>query len=241
MQSYEDELPSSKVKEIIETLTTTYRYHVLAGLGALFVLGVAVLFFKGFFTKENGSVQILDASSSAEVKGTSVTNSLDIVVEVSGEVQNPGVYHFSSGARIDDALEKAGGITNLADNDWIAQTLNKAAKLIDGQKLYIPARSTIKKVDVEPSENHSDSLTAKELTTVIPTSDSRTIISGSSNGLININTASLAELDKLPGIGQVYGQKIIDHRPYSDINELVSNKIIPQSTFDKIKDKISTY
>ncbi len=56
---------------------------------------------------------------------------------------------------------------------------------------------------------------------------------------VRFNTFKLADLDKLPGIGQIYGQNMIDHRPYSDINELVSNKIIPQSIFGKIKDNIN--
>lgn len=241
MPVYEDELPSSKVKEILESLTTTYRYHTLIVFGLVVLIGLGALFFKGFFSKESGSVQILNASSSAEVKGKSLENSPTIIIEVSGEVEKPGVYEFDSGARIDDAIEKAGGLTDLADVVWIAKSLNRAAKLIDGQKLYIPAQSSQKEPLQNSDENHSESLTAKELTTVAPIMDSRTIISPSSNGLININTASLAELDKLPGIGQVYGQKIIDHRPYSDINELVSKGAIKKSTFEKLKDKISVY
>jgi competence protein ComEA len=241
MPVYEDELPSSRIKDVVEKLTTTYRYHVLVSLGVILILGIGSLFFKGFFSKDNGSVQILEASSSAEVKGTSTNNSSDIVIEVSGEVEKPGVYNFTTGARIDDALEKAGGLTELADTDWIAKTLNRAAKLVDGQKLYIPAQSTSKQVEVEPRENHSDSLTAKELTTIAPIVDGRTIISQAQNGQVNINTASLSELDKLPGIGQVYGQKIIDHRPYSDINELVSKGAIKKTTFEKLKDKVSVY
>jgi competence protein ComEA len=236
----EDDLPSSRFTEIVEKLTTTYRYHVLVCIIFIFVIGLGVLLFKGFFNKENGSVEILNATPSGEVKSSSSNNSL-LVVEVSGEVENPGVYEFTTGARIDDAIEKAGGLTELADTEWIAKTLNRAAKLQDGQKLYIPAQSSSPKSEVPVQENHSESLTAKELATIAPIVDSRTINSSNSNGLVNINVASLSELDKLPGIGQVYGQKIIDHRPYSDINELVSKGAIKKSTFDKLKDKVSVY
>ena len=56
--------------------------------------------------------------------------------------------------------------------------------------------------------------------------------------LIDINTATKAELSSLPGIGDVYSQKIIDGRPYAKKDQLKSKKIIPGSTYDKIKDKI---
>jgi DNA uptake protein ComE-like DNA-binding protein len=56
--------------------------------------------------------------------------------------------------------------------------------------------------------------------------------------LININTATKAELSALPGIGDVYSQKIIDGRPYAKKDQLKSKKIIPGATYDKIKDKI---
>ena len=56
--------------------------------------------------------------------------------------------------------------------------------------------------------------------------------------VIDINSASKAELMALPGIGEAYSQKIVDNRPYARKDQLVSKNIIPQATYDKIKDRI---
>lgn len=57
--------------------------------------------------------------------------------------------------------------------------------------------------------------------------------------LVNLNTTSLGELDKLPGVGPVTAQKIIDGRPYVSVDELLSSKIVGKSVYDKIKNQIS--
>lgn len=234
----EDDLPSSQLKWFFELILHKYRYYTLILLVLFLVFGIGILVYKGLFTSEKGGVEVLEATNSGEVKGV---DEKALVVEVSGEVQKPGVYEFSQDSRIDDALEKAGGLTEFADNEWIAKTLNRAAKLVDGQKLYIPAQSISQEITEEESSNQSQSLTAKEMTTTVQIMDSRTIISNPQNTLVNVNVASLSELDKLPGIGPVYGQNIIDHRPYSDINELVSKGALKKHVFEKIKDKISVY
>ncbi len=59
-----------------------------------------------------------------------------------------------------------------------------------------------------------------------------------SRGLIDINSASKAELEALQGIGEAYAERIIDHRPYREKNDLVRLKIIPESTYQSISDKI---
>jgi competence protein ComEA len=135
-------------------------------------------------------------------------------VDVSGAVNKPGVYKLAYDVRIDDALAAAGGLTQGADIDYVSQNLNRAAKIKDGMKIYIPVKG----------EKQSSG--------------------GSVNGVtasININRATLSQIDSLPDIGSVRAQKIIDNRPYSYIEELVEKKILPQGVFEKVKEKISVY
>jgi competence protein ComEA len=195
----------------------------------LFILGGIILIFLGltFGNKLNFSSTKVEVLQTPD-PGISViakTSKNLIVVDVSGEVQNPGVYHLDEGSRIEDALVASGGLSINADRNWVDKNINKAAKLVDGQKIYIP-------------NEQSSVLSATVSTTKTNVAQSESV---ANEGLININTASLKDLDGLPGIGQVYGQKIIDQRPYSDVNELVSKNVLKESVFNKIKDKISVF
>ena len=107
------------------------------------------------------------------------------------------------------------------------KSLNRAAKIIDGQKLYIPTLN-----------EQMDSASAS---TFKPYQSNTSVFGTQNDSLININNATLAQLDMLPGIGPVYGQKIIDQRPYSNIQDLLSKKVIPSSTFEKIKEQLTVY
>ncbi len=142
----------------------------------------------------------------------------EIVVEISGAVQKEGVYSLPSGSRVNDLLVIGNGLSVDADRGWVDKNINRAAKLVDGQKIYIPfARETTQ----SGSEQN-------------PNGDR-------GSGSININSASLSELDTLPGIGQAYASNIIEHRPYSNSEELVSKGALKQYVFDKIKNSITVY
>lgn len=143
----------------------------------------------------------------------------EVVVDVAGAVEKPGVYKLPSNSRIGDALVLAGGLSANADRSWVSATLNLAEKLEDGEKIFIPRRdenSNIGSSNIVISERQRD-------------------------GRININTASISELDSLEGIGAARAQAIIENRPYSKIEELVAKAKIPQSVYEKISTSISVY
>jgi len=146
-------------------------------------------------------------------------NPLKIMVDVQGAVEKPGVYSLAKEARVQDGLIAAGGMRQDANRSFVAKTINLAAKVNDGTKIYIPF------------ENETEVLGGM----------SRTGMGATTGGMININSATLTELDSLPGIGQVTGQKIIDSRPYASLDELQSKKVVSKSVFEKIKDKVTVY
>lgn len=190
---------------------------------ALVLLGLILVGF-GVFLYRQGS---FNETPEIEVLESATVEEQVVVVEVAGAVEKPGVYRLEDGSRVEDLLIAADGISANADRDWVERTINRAARLKDGQKLYIQSED-------EQSSVLSDNSSGGEQIT------SPSWGSGLSDQ-VNINTATLKELDTLPGIGPVYGQKIIEHRPYSDIEELRNRDVVPKSTYEKMKDKITIY
>ncbi len=145
-----------------------------------------------------------------------------ILVDVSGEVEKPGVYSLDSTARIQDALVAAGGLGPQADRSYVAKSINLASMLRDGVKIYVPKVGEI--------------VSAPAVSNIGITTDT---VAGVNSGQVSINSGSESELVALPGIGPVTAGKIISGRPYRSIDELVGKKIVGQSVYRKIKDLIS--
>ena len=193
---------------------------ILIGLGL-------IIFKKDVFNLSSNKIEVLEDENKTNKNDGSDSGIGILVVEVAGAVEKPGVYKFRSGDRVDDALIAAGGLSADCDRNWVEKYVNRAAKLVDGQKLYLPTKN-----------EHSNILSAKDGQVYQNDTPS---YSNQTEGKTNINTASLKELDSLPGIGPVYGNNIIEQRPYSNIEELLTRDVIPKKTYEKIKDKISVY
>lgn len=182
---------------------------VLLGLAGLGLIGY------GVWDQIRPSEVVVEVVKGNE--NTSISEVGTLVVDVSGAVEKPGVYKLPTDARVGDALVVAGGLSAVADREWVSATLNLAAKVEDGAKIYIPKNS------------ESDTIEASGE------------VRAQKNQKININTASLEELDELDGIGESRARAIIENRPYGSTQELVSKAKIPQTVYDKISGDISIY
>jgi competence protein ComEA len=141
-------------------------------------------------------------------------------VDVAGAVKTPGVYALARGSLISDAIAAAGGAATDADLDRI----NKAMPLQDGAQVYVPRIAQAMPTLVNP-------------TTALPVTRAGQALAPAK--LVNLNTASLEELDTLPGVGPATAQLIVKGRPFGAVEDLMRVKGIGQATFDKIKDLIT--
>ncbi|MGI6591344.1 MAG: helix-hairpin-helix domain-containing protein [Eggerthellaceae bacterium] len=174
---------------------------------------------------EGASSETETSSSGAEGSTTS------ICVYMTGAVKKPGVYTFETGARVADAVEKAGGFTVKADKS----SLNLARKLEDGEQIDVMTRAETKRRTVQ---GIGGSVSATGSTA----GSSGTTTGGDSQGKVNINTAGLEELKTLNGIGDVTAQKIIDYRessgPFATPEDIKNVSGIGDKRYEAIADCI---
>jgi len=194
-----------------------YRFQILFFLIGAILIGLGLLLVKDSRITSS-KIEVLESTTEG------LGEDLEIVVEVAGAVEKPGVYKLTKGVRIEDALISAGGISADADRLWMERSLNRAAKLVDGQKIYIPRKDEqISGVSIDNSGGY------------------QTISSSQGSGLVNINSTSQKELESLWGIGPVTAQNIIEQRPYSSVEELLTKKILKSNVYERNKDKLSVY
>ena len=160
---------------------------------------------------------VLDQRSGAEPLTINLADppaSGPIEVYISGAVAEPGVYEMSDGDRIIDLLYEAGGHTPDADLD----SINLALRLHDEDQVLVPRIGEA-----------AGGLTSGVL--------------GAAAAKTDINSATATELDGLPGIGDVYSERIVEERiangVYVTTEELVERKIIPRATYEGIRDLIT--
>lgn len=144
-----------------------------------------------------------------------------IIVEIKGEVKKPDVYTMDYGSRVNDLIEKAGGFTEKADK----MSLNCSMKLKDEDCIVVLNKDNPRESNVKQNSLHN-------------------VAGGTNNneGKININTATKEELMKLPGVGEVTAQNIIDYREksggFNSVDDITKVNRIGTKTLAKFKDKI---
>lgn len=155
-----------------------------------------------------------------------------VVFDISGEVIKPGVYALSVGSRVSEALVVAGGMSVNADRDWCEININRARKISDGEKIYIPRKNN------QDTKNNFKTNSNNQITNIKP----ENVLGEQSGGIVNINSATVDQLDKLEGVGPAIAQKIIDYRNknngFKDINEIKLVSGVGDKMFEVIKDKI---
>jgi len=202
------------------------RRDVLLLLAGLFAAG---LFFAVLRWPRPEPIAIIVPTAPPTAAPTPPEQAPPLQVHVTGAVVRSGVYRLPPGSRLVHAVEAAGGMAPDADEERI----NLADYLVDGQQVYVPRRGT----PAPPSP------TSAVLPGAAPENARASGVEISVSGLVNINTASAAELETLPGIGPALAQRIIEYREtnggFGDPAEIVQVRGIGEATYAKLADRIT--
>lgn len=212
------------------------RSTLLMATGVLAL--VALAFALAFGVGANGTV-VIDGGAplgSAGITGASVADPAaasgnpELVVEIVGAIGRPGVFRLPAGSRVGDLIEAAGGYGSRVDADRASHELNLAAPLHDGDQIRVPSRddevAAAPAVGSTPGPGHASSGSA----------------SGGGSGLVDLNQATSAELEALPGIGPVTAAKILtsrDEQQFGAVEELRGRGLLGEKTYEKVRDLVT--
>ena len=206
---------------------------ILMFLGIIAVIGITYYSYtneKNIEISQENELEVENETNEINVDEENSEKIATIKVHVSGAVKNEGVYELEEDARIADAIEKAGGVTDIAN----MKNVNLASKLEDGMKIYIPKQGE------DVLENNLEENSNNKETTLGGSGTNSNV--GNEKGKININKATKEELDTLPGIGESTAQKIIkyreEHGSFKNIEELKEVKGIGDTKYEEIKDLV---
>lgn len=200
------------------------------GAAVLLAIGAFVL---AFGTGSSGSVAVeggsplaaLASSTEAGTASSALTpDGRSLVVEIVGAVDHPGVFRLPGDARVGDLVAAAGGYGPRVDTDRAGRELNLAAPLRDGDQIRVPSR------DDAPGATQRSSAGGV----------GRSADGGS--GPLDLNSATTAELEALPGIGPVTATKIIGSREearFVAVEDLRTRKLVGAKTFETLKDLVA--
>lgn len=201
-------------------IKTNYKQIII--ISVLLVVIIAGIF---IYLYQNHSTDYSFLEISESTVNSEVSNVLEekIVIHIAGQVANPGIVELKDGARIVEAIEAAGGVTSDAN----LEKINLAYVLEDGMKVYIPSIA-------DDDENN------------YVTTGSSGVSSNSSNATqtlkININTASVDDFSKIPGIGSSIASRIVEYRKengkFSTVEDIKNVSGIGDAKFNNIKNYI---
>lgn len=189
------------------------RTRALVGAALL----VAALFVAGRFFVGSGTATVEPPPADAgEIEAAAPAR---LVVHVVGAVRRPGLYRLAHGARIADAVRRAGGATRRADLSLV----NLAAQVADGSQVVVPRREVVQAGAAGEAEEGE--------------------AAGPVGGPVHLNTATLEQLDALPGVGPVTAQKILDHREqhgaFSSVDDLDAIPGIGPARLEQLRELVA--
>ena len=232
-----------KFKKIITKIKKIDKDYVIIG-----VIVIAVIIFmiinlgkiREFENKDNDSINTGDDKSeeNKEQKDDNskeqIVNGGGIFVHIDGYINNPGVYGIKENDRIKTLIDKAGGFKE----GYSIKNINLAAKLSDGDKIYIPSVSEEKNSENNNNININSSGKGQNVKT-----DRNNVSIMKNNSKININTANISELKQITGIGESTANKIIDYREnvgkFKKIEDIKEVKGIGDAKYESLKNKIT--
>ena len=226
------------MKEIILNLTKKQKI-ILAIIISIILLITFAYIYKNIYSVDESSEIIIN--NDMQIENNLVQNEENqednlkeeekVVVHVIGEVNNPGVVTLKEGARIIDAINKAGGKTEEAD----LSKINLAYVIEDGTQIYIPR--------INENLNEIELMTQDAGSSTIISNSETDNEENSKEVKVNINTANKEKLETLPGIGETTAQKIIDYREangkFNSIEDIKNVSGIGDAKFNSLKDKIT--
>ncbi len=206
-------------------------------IGVVGIIVVAIIIGYYYFTSTKevyGFDDFEEESQENEVENVENEQNT-IIVHITGAVVNEGIVQVKENARINDAIEAAGGVREDAD----LTNVNLAYTIEDGQKIYIPSKNDV------PEDGGSETqgqVVIQGAGNDIVDGEKAGIGTETTGALVNINTANVEKLDELPGIGSSTAEKIIAYRKengkFKSIDEIKNVSGIGEAKFEKIKGKI---
>jgi competence protein ComEA len=199
------------------------RATVAVAVGAIaLLLGAAIVVGAGGLpgSGSSGGTVVVANSDGPIADGSGAGG--EVVVDVGGAVMTPGVYRLPAGSRVGDALSAAGGFGPRVDPARAAE-LNLAAILEDGSQIVVPSRDDPAPSGGPPGQGGGPGV-------------------GPAGGLVDLNAATQAELEALPGIGPVTATKIIESRtaePFVAVEDLRTRKLVGAKTFESLRDLVT--